>query len=77
MRPVFIMGEVTQSGSFPYQSGMTVQNAIALGGGYTPRADQDDVLLTRKTTEGTNTYKVPLTTQLYPGDIVYVRERWF
>ena len=52
-------------------------DAIALGSGYTARANQRDVLLTRKTTEGTNTYKVPLTTQLYPGDIVFVRERWF
>lgn len=77
MRPFYIMGEVTQAGSFPYQPGMTAQNAIALGGGYSARANQQDVLLTRKTIEGTNTYKVPLTTQLFPGDIVYVRERWF
>ncbi len=77
MRPFYILGEVTQAGSFPYQPGMTAQNAIALGGGYSPRANQQDILLTRKTAEGTNTYKVPVTTQLYPGDIVYVRERWF
>ena len=77
MRPFYILGEVTQAGSFPYQPGMTAQNATALGGGYSPRANQQDVLLTRKTIEGTNTYKVPVTTQLFPGDIVYVRERWF
>ena len=77
MRAFYILGEVTQAGSFPYQPGMTAQNAIALGGGYSPRANQQDILLTRKTIEGTNTYKVPVTTQLFPGDIVYVRERWF
>ena len=77
MRPFFILGEVNQAGSFPYQPGMTVQNAIALGSGYTPRANHKDVLLTRKSIEGTGTHKVPLTTQLYPGDIVFVRERWF
>jgi len=35
------------------------------------------VLVTRKNATGTATYKVPVTTQIYPGDIIYVRERWF
>jgi len=77
LRPFYILGEVNQAGSFPYQSGMTVQNAVAIAGGYGTRADQGPVMLTRKAADGTRTYKVPVTTQLYPGDIVYVRERWF
>jgi polysaccharide export outer membrane protein len=77
LRPFFIMGEVTASGSFAYQPGITVQNAIAIAGGYSPRAEKRAVLLTRRDSTGTHTSKVPLTTQIYPGDIVYVRERWF
>lgn len=77
LRPFYIMGDVVTGGSFPYQPGMTVQNAIAIAGGYGPRADKTDVMLTRKTAKGTATYKVPVTTQVYPGDIVFVRERWF
>ncbi len=77
LRPFYIMGEVTSSGSFPYQGGLTIQQAIATAGGYSPRADQGAVLLTRRTANGTKTYKVPVTTQVYPGDIVFVRERWF
>lgn len=77
LRPFYIMGEITTGGSFPYQPGMTVQNAIAIAGGYGARADKADVMLTRKSANGTNTYKVPVTTQVYPGDIVFVRERWF
>jgi polysaccharide export outer membrane protein len=77
LRPFYILGEVTNSGSFSYQPGITVQNAIAIAGGYTPRADHTLVLVTRKNAEGTQTYKVPVTTQIYPGDIVTVRERWF
>lgn len=76
-RPFYILGEVNSSGGFPYQPGMSVQNAVAIAGGYSPRADHELVLLTRKNANGTATYKVPVTTQLYPGDIVYVRERWF
>jgi polysaccharide biosynthesis/export protein len=77
LRPFYIMGEVTTGGSFPYQPGITVQNAIAIAGGYGTRADKGVVLLTRRTANGTTTYKVPVTTQVYPGDIVYIRERWF
>lgn len=77
LRPFYIMGEVATGGSFPYQPGMTVQNAIAIAGGYNTRADHGTVLITRKLSKGTTTYKVPVTTQVYPGDIVYIRERWF
>jgi polysaccharide biosynthesis/export protein len=77
LRPFFILGEVNTAGSFAYQPGMTVQNAVAIAGGYSARADQGAVMLTRKSVKGTATYKAPVTTQLYPGDIVYVRERWF
>ena len=77
LRPFFILGEVTTSGSYPYQAGMTVQNAIAIGGGYNTRADKADVLITRRNATGTQTFKVPVTTQVFPGDIIYIRERWF
>lgn len=77
LRPFYILGEVTASGSFAYQAGITVQNAIAIAGGYSPRADQGAVLITRKNVAGTSTHKVPVTTQIYPGDVIYVRERWF
>jgi polysaccharide export outer membrane protein len=77
LRPFYIMGEVGSAGAFPYQPGISVQNAIAIAGGYGPRADQDKVLITRKNANGTATFKVPVTTQVYPGDIIYVRERWF
>ncbi len=77
LRPFFILGEVRLAGNFPYQNGMTVQNAIAIAGGYSARANHRDVMLTRKDANGAQTVKVPVTTQLYPGDIVFVRERWF
>ena len=77
LRPFYIMGEVSSGGSFSYQPGLTVQQAIAIAGGYGTRADKGMVMLTRRTANGTVTHKVPLTTQVYPGDTVYVRERWF
>ena len=76
-RPFFILGQVNQAGGFTYQSGMTVQNAIAVAGGYTPRADEGAVLITRKSAEGTRTFRVPVTTYVYPGDNIYISERCF
>ena len=35
-RPFFVLGEVTNSGQFPYVNGMTVQTAVAIAGGFTP-----------------------------------------
>ena len=59
LRPFYILGEVTASGSFAYQPGITVQNAIAIAGGYGARADKAEVLLTRRDATGTHTSKVP------------------
>jgi polysaccharide biosynthesis/export protein len=77
LRPFYIMGEVTTAGSYPYQSGLTVQQAIAIAQGFSPRADKSAVTLTRQNSRGTETTQVPLATQVYPGDIINVRERWF
>jgi polysaccharide biosynthesis/export protein len=77
LRPFYIMGEVAGSGGYAYQPGMTVQEAIAIAGGYNPRARRRDVMLTRRNANGTKTFRVPVTTHVYPGDIIYVRERFF
>ena len=77
LRPFYILGEVTTAGSYAYQPGLTVQQAVAVAAGFGPRADRSTVLLTRRDARGTATLQVPLATQVYPGDIIYIRERWF
>jgi hypothetical protein len=47
-RSFFIMGEVGQAGQYSYVAGMTVQNAIAIAGGFSARANQRNVDITRK-----------------------------
>ncbi len=39
-RPFFIHGEVTTPGQYAYVANMTVENAIAIAGGFGPRADR-------------------------------------
>ena len=43
-RPFYIIGEVNNPGSYQYVNGMTVINAVALAGGFSYRADQDDII---------------------------------
>ncbi len=47
-RPFFVLGEVTYPGQYPYVPNMTAENAIAIAGGFTPRAEKDNVTITRK-----------------------------
>jgi len=76
-RPFFMFGEVGTAGQYSYVPGMTVQNAIAVAGGFTARAEQRDVDVTRTVNGEIITGRVPLTDPLLPGDTVRVRERLF
>ena len=37
-RPIFVLGEVSKPGQYPYQPGMTMVTAAAVAGGFTYRA---------------------------------------
>ena len=76
-RPFFILGEVTTSGQFPFVNGMTVQTAVAIAGGFTPRAQRSYAEVTRRTSRGIQTAEVPITYAVRPGDTIVIKERWF
>jgi polysaccharide export outer membrane protein len=76
-RPFFVLGEVTFPGQYPYVPNMTVENAIAVAGGFTPRAYKDKVTITRKAPGGELRFKLPLRNPVRPGDTITVGERWF
>jgi polysaccharide biosynthesis/export protein len=76
-RPFFILGEVAAPGQYPYVPNMTVESAVAIAGGFSPRARRDRVTLTHADASDSSRYVVPLGTPLGPGDTVYVHERWF
>jgi polysaccharide export outer membrane protein len=76
-RPFFILGEVAAPGQYPYVPNMTVESAVAIAGGFSPRARRDQVTVTHTDASGTGRYVVPPGTSLSPGDTVLVGERWF
>jgi polysaccharide export outer membrane protein len=71
--PVYVLGEVGAPGSYAYQNGTTVINAVALAGGYTPRADQSSATIGR----GGCRLATQTDTMVKPGDILTVAERFF
>jgi protein involved in polysaccharide export with SLBB domain len=73
-RPFYIIGEITNPGSYQYANGMTVANAVALAGGFTFRADQGDITITRGGSNGPRLEAKP-GTEVQPGDIIEVSER--
>jgi protein involved in polysaccharide export with SLBB domain len=77
-RPFYILGEVVKPGGYPYAPGLTVLGAVALGGGYSYRADTDRVVITR-----TYGMKEPAqgeakpASRILPDDVIHVPERLF
>ncbi len=76
-RPFYILGEVTTSGQYAYVNGMTVETAVAIAAGFSPRAARDYAVLTRTTPAGLVSGIVPMTYSVRPGDTIVVKERFF
>lgn len=77
--PVFyIYGEAQRPGPYRIERGMTVMQALAQGGGTTPRGSQDRMRLHRARADGTMEQSVPrMSDPVQPGDVLYVRESIF
>jgi polysaccharide export outer membrane protein len=76
-RPFFILGEVIAPGLYPYVPNMTVETAVAIAGGFTPRAYRYDAEVSRSQSGVTARQKVPLIAPVRPGDTITIGERWF
>lgn len=74
-RPFYIVGEIRKPGSYPYVDGMTVINAVAIAGGFTYRAREENFYIQTKDEQK----QVPAgkSTRVMPGDVIIVRERYF
>lgn len=74
-RPFYVIGEVKNPGKYPYVSGMTVINAVALAGGYSYRARENRVVIIRG--EARREIDATEGTAVFPGDVIRVPERFF
>jgi len=76
-RPFFILGEVTAAGQYAFVNGMTVETAVAIAGGFTPRALKTHATVGRLVDGQMVHATVPITYPLRPGDTITIEERWF
>ncbi len=76
-RPFFILGEVTTSGQYAYVNGMTVEMAVAIAGGFSPRALRTGATVARIIEGRTVHARVPVSYPIRPGDTITIEERWF
>jgi polysaccharide export outer membrane protein len=76
-RPFFILGEVTLPGQYPYVPNMTVETAVAIAGGYTPRAFKRKIEVSHQVNGLTERRVVSPNYPVRPGDTVHIAERWF
>jgi polysaccharide export outer membrane protein len=85
-KKVFVFGEVQKPGTFAYENGMSIVQAVTLAGGFTKMAAQNSTSVTRRVNG--QEQKIKVTVQdialgkapnftLEPGDIVYVPESLF
>jgi polysaccharide biosynthesis/export protein len=76
-RPIFVLGEVSKPGQYPYQPGMTMVTAAAVAGGFTYRAIQSYASVVR-TQDGQAIEGIARRQSfIQPGDVITVYERRF
>ena len=85
-RKVFVFGEVQKPGTFSYEDGMSVVQALALAGGFSKLAAKNSCTVTRTIAGAETRIRVPVDDivagrapgfTLLPGDILYVPESLF
>ncbi len=76
-RPFYILGEVKQPGSYSFVNGMTILNAVALAGGFTYRANEGEMVITRADDPAKKEQPAGPNTHVFPGDMIRIKERFF
>lgn len=75
-RPFFVNGEVRSPGSYAYQPGINVYQAISLAGGFAERASKGKIFLIPEDNRQIRR-KVELDSPVGPGDTITVEQSWF
>jgi polysaccharide export outer membrane protein len=85
-KKIFVFGEVQKAGTFQYEDGMNIVQAITLAGGFTSRAARNSTSVIRKIDGSDRRLPVPVEDiglgradnfLLHPGDIIFVPESLF
>jgi polysaccharide export outer membrane protein len=77
LRPFYMLGEIAKSGEYAYRPGLNVVSAVAMAGGFTPRASTSYVLIRRANDNKEQEFPLDSSVQVYPGDMITIAERLF
>jgi protein involved in polysaccharide export with SLBB domain len=76
-RPFYILGEVNRPGEYSYRTGLTLDGAVALAGGYTYRAHRRFVFIQGEGEDGERRVELAPRLVVRPGDTIRIAERFF
>lgn len=77
-RPFYILGEINKPGEYPFVNGITVQQAVAMAGGFGYRANTRRVFIKRALDTSERPVEIKgKAVMLMPGDTIRVGERFF
>ena len=77
LEQIYVYGEVNRPGVYRLDNGMTAQQAIAAAGGFSLRADDDDLKLTRVVDGKAQVFSVNANDRLKSSDVIFVGESLF
>ncbi|MCB1838941.1 MAG: polysaccharide export protein [Alphaproteobacteria bacterium] len=77
LSPFYILGEVKNPGRYPYEPELDIFKAIAIAGGYTPRAAKDKIIIIRNINGQKTEIEATEATEILPGDSIKVKQRFF
>ncbi|HXC57265.1 MAG TPA: polysaccharide biosynthesis/export family protein [Rhizomicrobium sp.] len=76
-RPFYVVGEVQKPGEYPFANGLSAVSAVALAGGFTPKAVQSVVYVRHQGESGERRLAADEATMIRPGDVVRVDSTTF
>ena len=74
-RHFFLNGEVNQPGSYEYQPGLTLEKALAIAGGLSPRAARGKIEVKRANSDSFE--RADMDDPVYAGDVINVPQSFF
>ena len=76
-RLFFLNGEVNSPGGYPYQPGLTLEKALALAGGLSPRAARDNIVVKRASELSGVEGDINMSDPVHAGDVITVPQSFF
>lgn len=76
-RSFFMDGQVNRPGGYPYQPGLTLEKAVALAGGLSPRAARNKIQVKRAGDSSDVAVKIEMSDPIHAGDVIIVPQSFF